>query len=71
MNNGECLSCADKDDCPMTEMLPMWLKIISECDGDMESIPEDLWDEFSVDMPDIEDGVITWCPMHHEEIPVK
>ena len=30
-----------------------------------------LFDEFSIDKPTVEDGIITWCPMHYERRRVK
>lgn len=67
LDNGECLTCRDSDYCPMEEMLPMWRKILAEYGEDVKEKRPDLWDEFSVDDPIIEDGIITWCPLHHVE----
>jgi len=70
LNNGICLTCADIKCCPMTKMLPKWEEILAEYKDPKTERP-DLFDEFSIDKPDIEDGIITWCPMHYEHRKVK
>ncbi len=62
LDNGICLICDDKNNCPMTKMLPEWREFQ---DRYGENIPADIWDEYSIDEPDVVDGEITWCPMHH------
>ena len=69
-DNGICLTCADKDNCPVGEMLPVWREILKEYKDPKTERP-DLFDEFSVDEPDVEDGIITWCPMYYEKLHVK
>lgn len=64
-DNGICLICDDKDTCPMTEMLPKWQEIKAEYGEHVRELRPDLWDEYSIDEPDVVDGEVTWCPMHH------
>jgi len=70
LNNGICLTCADKNNCPVGEMLPKWKEILAEYKDPKMERP-DLFDEFSIDEPDVEDGIITWCPMYYEKLHVK
>ncbi len=70
LNNGVCFTCADINNCPMTLMLPKWEEICEEYKDPKTERP-DLFDEFSIDEPTVEDGIITWCPMHYERRRVK
>jgi len=71
LNNGICLTCADIKCCPMTKMLPEWENILVEHGEEIKDARPDLFDEFSIDVPIIEDGIIKWCPMHYEKRKVK
>jgi hypothetical protein len=71
--NGLCITCADKDKCPVAEMLPKWKEILAEHGEDAKDIRPDLWDEYSIDEPDVDDfddGVM-WCAMYYEQLHVK
>jgi len=70
LNNGICLTCVDLHNCSMTVMLPKWEEICEEYEDPKTERP-DLFKEFSIDKPIIEDGIITWCPMHYERRRVK
>lgn len=70
--NGLCITCADKDECPIAEMLPKWRDIKAEHGEQVIELRPDLWDEYSIEEPDIdeEDDGVMWCPMYHEEISI-
>ena len=71
-NNGICLTCEDKDDCPMDDLLRDWHTILREHGDNVKEIRPDLWDEYSIDDPAIdEDGAVTWCPQYYEIRRVK
>ena len=63
-HGGICVSCDEIDDCPMAEILPDHHEIVKEYDEFYKHIRPDLWDEYSVDEPEIEDGIVTQCSMH-------
>lgn len=71
--NGLCITCGDKDKCPISEMLPKWRAILAEHGEDVKDIRHDLWYEYSIDEPDVdeEDDGVMWCPMYHEQLRVK
>ncbi len=64
---GECKTCDDVNHCPMKEVLPKHLANVAVYGEYYKNERPDLWDEESVDEPEIEDGEVTWCPMHHIE----
>lgn len=70
--NGLCITCSVQDECSMVEMLSKWRDIKAEYGDNIESRP-DLWDEYSIEEPDIdkEDDGVMWCPMYHNEIMIS
>ena len=65
-DKGLCITCSDYNDCPMTNLLSKWNAIMAEYGCDVKDVRPDLWDEYSVDAPDIEDDGVMWCPLYFE-----
>ena len=64
---GECDTCQDANCCPMTEMLDEHLSCVKQYDTwHYEDVDPGSWDACSIDLPEFEGEVITWCPMHSE-----
>jgi hypothetical protein len=65
VGEGKCKTCADIGNCPMKTMLPKHRENVKNYGENYEDTRSDLWEEESIDEPDIENGIVTWCPMHH------
>jgi hypothetical protein len=63
-DKGICNSCEDKGDCPMPTLLEQHRNNIAEYGEDYDSVRPDLWDEYSIDEPEVENDEVIWCPMH-------
>ncbi len=66
-DKGLCIICADKDNCPMAEMLPVWRGICAEYGDDVKTLRPDLWDEYSIEEPAVKNDAVHWCPMFCKE----
>ena len=64
---GLCTKCKDADNCQIAEMLPKWREILDEYGADVQDLRPDLWDEYSIDEPDVKNDEVTWCPMFYGE----
>jgi len=64
---GQCKTCSDVNCCPMVETLPRHLANVRIYGEYYKDVRPDLWDQDSVDEPEIENGEIIWCPMHYKE----
>ena len=63
-DNGICLTCVDDNDCPISLMLQRWKKIVEEYGENIQDTRPDLWDEYSIEEPEVENDIVTWCPMY-------
>ena len=61
---GICLTCNEKGHCPMVQTLEVHRGLVYEYGEDYHNIRPDLWDEYGIDEPDIEDGKVEWCPLY-------
>ena len=66
---GLCSTCYanKKNNCFLFEQLVEWRRIQDEYGGELEKIPEDVYDNYGVDEPEFKDGQVIWCPEHYEE----
>ena len=62
---GLCEHCADATCCFMPDMLEEHLSCVTEHDTwNYKDVDPGSWDACSIDLPEFEGEVITWCPMH-------
>ena len=65
LDKGICLTCEDKDTCPMPAILAQHRNNVALYGEEYKDVRPDLWDEESIAEPEFnKDGGIEWCPMH-------
>lgn len=64
LTNGKCQSCADNNNCPMKDMLPLHRKhVLTYGEEYWHNHPE--FEEDAIDEPEFEDDRMIWCPMFY------